>query len=148
MPSSLNRHHNWEGGLAEHCLGVYDRLSITGEKLPRDSKIITAILHDICKVRKIYKNKNGKWMERKEEELYYPGHGLRSVKVLEKLGLDLTSEERRAIRWHMGGWKIHEKPHQVIRDFYATKKSELWRQLYNADRYDAGHNAKERHNPR
>ena len=22
-PSSINRHHNWKGGLAEHCLGVY-----------------------------------------------------------------------------------------------------------------------------
>lgn len=143
MPSSLHRHHNWEGGLAQHCMGVYDRLSKTGENLPEDSKIITSFLHDICKVRKLYKNKNGEWKERNEEELHIPGHGDRSVKILEKLGLMLTPEEKRAIRWHMGGWKIGEKSKEEIRDFFATKKSDLWRLLHNADRYDASHNPNE-----
>lgn len=23
VPSSVNRHHNWRGGLAQHCLGMY-----------------------------------------------------------------------------------------------------------------------------
>lgn len=140
IPSSLRRHHNWEGGLAQHCLGVYDRLKKTGEDLPEDSKIITSFLHDICKARKIYKDKKGKWSERKEDELNIPGHGKRSVKILEKLGLDLTQEEKRAIRWHRGGWKIGEKSKEEIRDFFVTKKSDLWRLLHNADRYDAGHN--------
>ena len=141
IPSSLNRHHNWPGGLAQHCLGVYDRLSKTGEKLPVDSVIITSFLHDICKARKIFKDKKGEWRERKDDELHIPGHGYRSVKILENLGLDLTSEEKRAIRWHMGGWKIGEKPKEEIRDFFATKKSDLWRLLHNADRYDASHNS-------
>lgn len=142
MPSSLHRHHNWEGGLAQHCLGVYHRLLKTGENLPNDSKIITSFLHDICKARKIYKDENGEWKERKEEELHIPGHGFRSVKILEKLGLDLTPEEKSAIRWHMGGWKIGERPKDEIRDFFVTKKSDLWRLLHNADRYDASHNSK------
>ena len=141
MPSSLHRHHNWTGGLAQHCLGVYDRLSKTGEKLPEDSKIITSFLHDICKARKIYKDKDGEWKERKEEELKMPGHGNRSVKILEKLGLNITPDEKGAIRWHMGGWKIGEKSKEEIRDFFATKKSDLWRLLHNADRYDASHNS-------
>lgn len=140
IPSSLHRHHNWEGGLAQHCLGVYDRLSKTGEELPKDSVVITSFLHDICKARKIYKDKKGNWRKRKEEELHIHGHGNRSVKILEKLGLSLTPEERRAIRWHMGGWKIKERPKEEIRDFFATKKSDLWRLLHNADRYDACHN--------
>lgn len=140
MPSSLRRHHNWEGGLAQHCLGVYDRLSATGKNLAEDSKIITSFLHDICKVRKIYKDKNDEWKERKEDELHIHGHGSRSTKILEKLGLELTPEEKRAIRWHMGGWKIGERPKDEIRDFFATKKSDLWRLLHNADRYDASHN--------
>lgn len=139
MPSSIHRHHNWEGGLAQHCLGVYDRLSKTGKELPENSKIITSFLHDICKARKIYKDKNGEWRERKEEDLHIRGHGSRSVKILEKLGLELTPEEKRAIRWHMGGWKIGEKSKDEIRDFFATKKSDLWRLLHNADRYDASH---------
>lgn len=141
MPSSLHRHHNWEGGLTQHCLGVYERLSKTGEDLPEDSKIITSFLHDICKARKLYKDKNGEWRERKEDELHIAGHGNRSVKILEKLGLDMTSEEKRAIRWHMGGWKIGERSKEEIRDFFATKKSDLWRLLHNADRYDASHNS-------
>lgn len=141
IPSSFNRHHNWEGGLAQHCLGVYERLSKTGEDLPETSKIITSFLHDICKAKKIYKDKNGDWKERKEEELTFKGHGSRSVKILEKLNLDLTSEEKSAIRWHMGGWKIGEKSKDEIRDFFATKKSDLWRLLHNADRYDANHNS-------
>lgn len=141
VPSSLHRHHNWNGGLAQHCLGVYDRLSNTGEQLPSDSVIITSCLHDICKARKIYKDKNGEWRERKEDELHIPGHGNRSVKILEKLGLVLSPEEKRSIRWHMGGWKIGEKSKEEIRDFFTTKKSDLWRLLHNADRYDASHNS-------
>lgn len=141
MPSSLNRHHNREGGLAQHCLGVYERLSKTGEELPENSKIITSFLHDICKARKLFKDKNGEWMERKEDELHIPGHGSRSVKILENLGLFLTPEEKRAIRWHMGGWKIGERSKEEIRDFFATKKSDLWRLLHNADRYDAAHDS-------
>ena len=142
MPSSLHRHHNWEGGLAQHCLGVYNRLKETGKDLKNENIILTSFLHDICKLGKIYKDDNGHWMERCEEELKIPGHGGRSVKILENLGLMLTPDEKRAIRWHMGGWKIGEKSKEEIRDFFATKKSDLWRLLYNADRYDASHNEK------
>ena len=140
MPSSLHRHHNWEGGLAQHCLGVYDRLLKTGEELPQDSRIITSLLHDICKVGKIYKEKNGEWKERTEGELQISGHGDRSVKILGNLGLELSPEEKQAIRWHMGGWKIGERPKEEIKDFFATKKSDLWLLPHNADRYDAAHN--------
>ena len=142
MPSSISRHHNWKGGLPQHCLGVYDRLSTTGDSLPSDSRIITSFLHDICKVGKICKDKDGNWEERKDEELEIPGHGSRSVKILENLRFQLTPEEKGAIRWHMGGWKIGEKKKGEIRDFFATKKSDLWRLLHNADRYDASHNGK------
>ena len=135
IPSSLHRHHNWTGGLAQHCLGVYDRLCTTGEHLPEDSKIITALLHDICKARKIYKNSNGKWAERPDHELHYKGHGWRSVKLLEKTcGLKLTPPERNAIRWHMGGYKL---PKEELREFFANKNNDLWRLLLNADRFDA-----------
>lgn len=140
MPSSLHRHHNWEGGLAQHCLGVYDRLRKTGENLNDDSIILTSMLHDICKIGKIYKEENGEWNEKREDELQIPGHGDRSVKLLDNIGLDLTEEEKKAIKWHMGGWKIGEKPKEDIKDFFITKKSDLWRLLHNADRYDASHN--------
>lgn len=139
IPSSLRRHHNWEGGLAQHILGVYERLLKTGASLPKESIILTSLLHDVCKAGKIYKDSEGEWKERKDEELSIPGHGDRSVKILENLGLNLNPEEKGAIRWHMGGWKIVERPKDEIKDFFATKKSDLWRLLHNADRYDASH---------
>lgn len=135
VPSSLRRHHNWEGGLAQHCLGVYDRLKATGQDLPEDSVAITALLHDICKVRKLHKDGAGHWTERSDDELHYKGHGSRSVRLLEKTcGLRLTDDERGAIRWHMGGYML---PREETRDFFANKNNRLWRLLHNADRYDA-----------
>lgn len=139
IPSSLSRHHNWEGGLAQHCLGVYDRLNKTGESLPQDSVIIVSLLHDICKAGKIYRNEGeSEWHQRNEEDLQIPGHGNRSVKILEDLcGLELSDQEKNAIRWHMGGYNLSK---EEIRDYYRNKNSDLWRLLYNADRYDASHN--------
>lgn len=134
MPSSLSRHHNWPGGLVQHCLGVHDRLKVTGEKLPLDSLVITSLLHDICKVGKLYRDENGKWRERPDEQLHFKGHGMRSVNLLEKYGLRLSPDERNAIRWHMGGYNLSK---DEVRDFFANKKNELWRLLYNADRYNA-----------
>ena len=58
-PSSINRHHNWRGGLAQHCLCVYLTSKEHGEGLPEDSLIITGLLHDICKARKLYYDENG-----------------------------------------------------------------------------------------
>ena len=135
VPSSLRRHHNWPGGLAQHCLGVYDRLKATGDGLPEDSMILTALLHDICKLRKIYKDSNGQWKERPDHELHYKGHGTRSVKLLENTcGLQLTPDERKAIRFHMGGYNL---PKEDLREYFANKNNSLWRLLMNADRYNA-----------
>lgn len=141
MPSSLHRHHNWEGGLVQHCLGVYDRMLHTGETLEPRSVVVTSCLHDVCKTGKIYRDSNGNWREKSDEELDIKGHGSRSVKLLENLGFPLTEEENRAIRWHMGGWKVTERPREEVRDFFATKRSDLWRVLHNADRYDASHHS-------
>lgn len=138
IPSSLSRHHNWTGGLAQHCLGVYDRLKKTGEDLPQDSIAIVSLLHDICKARKFYRNRHGDWAERRDDELHYKGHGNRSVKLLENTcGLHLTQAERNAIRWHMGGYNL---PKEEMREFYANKNNDLWRLLYNADRFNASKN--------
>ncbi len=53
-PSSVCRHHNWRGGLAEHCLGVYKIASELNNELPHESLVIAGILHDICKATKLY----------------------------------------------------------------------------------------------
>ena len=140
VPSSLNRHHNWRGGLAQHALGVYDRLEKTGGELPEESRIITSLLHDICKARLYYYDNEGNLCQRDPSELHISGHGARSVRLLENCGLELTEEEKGAIRWHMGGYNLDKSE---LRDFFRNKNNELWRLHYNADRYDASHNDKQ-----
>jgi hypothetical protein len=55
-PSSTQYHGNYDGGLADHSLNVYDSLTllhkeyVEGKGYPIDSLIIVALLHDLCKV--------------------------------------------------------------------------------------------------
>lgn len=66
------------------------------------------------------------------------GHGYRSVKLLELCGLELTDDERRAIRWHMGGHHAHGDEEGV--DLDLARQSQLWSVIKSADRTDAsGH---------
>lgn len=131
-PSSVCRHHNWKGGLAEHCLGVYRIASKLNDKMPHDSIVIAGILHDICKASKLYYDEDGNIQRR---HTHIKGHGRRSVKILEKCGLLLTEDERLAIRWHMGGHHASEKEQdEVIR----ARQNELWKIIHKADKLDAG----------
>lgn len=119
-PASTKYHGSYEGGLLQHSLDVYDSLyevlkmkQFSKMNINKESIIICALLHDICKTNfyKIYEKnvKNeitGKW----EKENYYKiedsepyGHGEKSVMLIEK-HMRLTDEERYAIRWHMGGF--------------------------------------------
>ena len=115
-PSSTRFHGNWESGLLEHSLKVYEILK---EKIknspieidvPEDTLIIVPLLHDICKTNfyktdyRNAKNDLGVW----EKVPYYTiddtipyGHGEKSVMMLTEY-IKLTSEEKYAIRWHMG----------------------------------------------
>ena len=126
-PASTKHHLNFEGGLMEHSMNVYDMaMALRGpivamkpekeEKLAEKSIIIAALLHDICKAN-IYKkakkwNKNdlGQWEQHDAYETDYSrmpvGHGEKSVIMLLSLGLKLTLDETVAIRWHMGAWDL------------------------------------------
>lgn len=131
--SSLNRHHNWLGGLAQHCLGVYKIAQKHSEGLPQDSVIIAAILHDICKAGMLAFNPNGKPCSRK---VHIPGHGNRSVKLLEKVcNFKLTDDERRAIRWHMRG--LYHTSEYAQHDLDQAHQSRLWQIVHDADHKDA-----------
>lgn len=124
-PSSANNHSNYEGGLLDHSLLVYtlamryrDALIETkpdlAERLPVESVIISALLHDICKTcfyKKTWKSRKNKetglWesYEGYEIEDSFPiGHGEKSVIMLQNFGLKLTPDEMLAIRFHMGAW--------------------------------------------
>ncbi len=106
-PASTRFHGNFEGGLLEHSMKVYEILKTKVED--NDSVKIVALLHDICKTNfyKIdYRNvkNNGVW----EQVPYYTvedtipyGHGEKSVMMISEF-IKLTPEEKYAIRWHMG----------------------------------------------
>jgi len=106
-PASTRYHGNWEGGLLEHSMKVYEILKTKTED--SDSVKIVGLLHDICKTnyyKTDYRNAkvNGVW----EQVPYYTvednipfGHGEKSVMMLSEF-IKLTPEEKYAIRWHMG----------------------------------------------
>ena len=115
-PASTRFHGSYEGGLLEHSMKVYEILSYKIKNnvidlfVPEDTIIITALLHDICKVNfykvdyRNAKNSRGEW----EKVPYYTvddtipyGHGEKSVMMISEY-IKLTSEEKYAIRWHMG----------------------------------------------
>ena len=126
-PASTVHHLNYEGGLLVHSLNVYDMaVAIRGaiiamkpkmaEKLPEQSLIIAALLHDTCKAN-IYKrtkkwNLGNSWRPQLVETYTTDysqmpvGHGEKSVIMLLSLGLKLTLDETVAIRWHMGAWDL------------------------------------------
>ena len=115
-PASTKFHGDYEGGLLEHSLKVYDilcgKVKNPGIELnvSEDTIKIVALLHDICKVNfykidyRNAKNALGVW----EKVPYYTiedtipyGHGEKSVMMLTEY-IKLTGEEKYAIRWHMG----------------------------------------------
>ena len=98
-PSSVDRHHNWLGGLAQHSLGTCRRALEVCRGVDRESVIIAALLHDICKASKLYYGADG-CIHRRSTSI--KGHGYRSVALLRREGLELTRDEWVAIRWHMG----------------------------------------------
>ena len=108
-PASTKYHGNYEGGLLEILVQKVQNspIEIT---TPAESLILIALLHDICKVNfykvdyRNAKNEFGEW----EKVPYYTiedtipyGHGEKSVMMLTEY-IKLTSEEKYAIRWHMG----------------------------------------------
>lgn len=115
-PASTRFHGSREMGLLEHSMKVYEILKHKVEnciekiEVSEDTLKIVALLHDICKVNyykvdyRNAKNSFGEW----EKVPYYTvddtipyGHGEKSVMMLTEY-VKLTSEEKYAIRWHMG----------------------------------------------
>ncbi len=115
-PASSAYHCNYEGGLCQHSLNVYNRLKeLTGKD--DDTIKIVSLLHDICKIGayELYyrniKDVRGEWTsvpayKTKKSTLPY-GHGEKSVYMLQGF-IKLTREEAMAIRWHMGAYEPKE----------------------------------------
>ncbi len=143
-PASTRFHGNYEGGLLEHSMKVYEILK---EKVKtccidipatEDTLKIIALLHDICKVNfykvdyRNAKNERGEW----EKVPYYTvedtipyGHGEKSVMMITEY-IKLTSEEKYCIRWHMG----YSEPKEVYNTLNAAfKKYPLALLLFESD---------------
>ena len=111
-PASTKHQGSYEGGLAEHSLNVYKRLTarnVIGDMgMKRESTELVALLHDVCKIDR-YLPETGEdgsitgWKYNTDVALPV-GHGERSVILIQQRGLTLTLEEITAIRWHMGGF--------------------------------------------
>ena len=119
-PASTRYHGNYEGGLCEHSLNVYDCLcdilarprvrETYGISYSDESVAIAALLHDLCKVNfyktsfRNVKNEEGRWESMPyytiEDTLPY-GHGEKSVYIASGY-MRLTRDEAFAIRYHMG----------------------------------------------
>lgn len=157
-PASTRFHSCHEGGLVEHSLNVadclldklndpvwVDRLGEVG----RESIIIAALLHDICKSnyyavemknKKIYSD-HGKKSDSAgrydwetvpgytvDDKIPY-GHGEKSVMMIEEF-IKLKPIERYAIRWHMGFTEAKENWNTLS---LAIKKYPLVLAIFEAD---------------
>jgi len=143
-PASTRFHGDFAGGLVEHSLKVYEILVQkvkTASKpieVSEDTLKIVALLHDICKANfykvdyRNAKNALGVW----EKVPYYTvddtipyGHGEKSVMMITEY-MKLTSEEKYAIRWHMG----YTEPKELYNTIGAAyKKYPLALLVFEAD---------------
>ena len=93
-PASTRFHGAYKGGLLEYSLNVYDELNRLLQVYPEikvsyDTVIISALLHDLCKVnmysteQRNRKNQNGQWESYDaftiDEKLCFGGHGSKSL---------------------------------------------------------------------
>ncbi len=114
-PASTRFHGNYEGGLCEHSVNVYEELvrllrAYPEIKVTAETATIVTLLHDLCKIG-CYKQElrnqkvGGVWVQRPvyvfDEDFCYGGHGSKSVYLIQK-HMALTDVEAVAINCHMG----------------------------------------------
>lgn len=133
-PASTRFHGNYEGGLCEHSLNVYNNLKeylarpytkkLFSNEYSEESIAIVALLHDLCKMNcyktsyRNTKNEAGQWVKvpyfEFDDNLPY-GHGEKSVYIISGF-MKLTREEAFAIRYHMG-FSTTDDPRNVGKAF-------------------------------
>lgn len=142
-PASAGHHLNVAGGLVEHslntcksALAIWEGMKTLNPSLekstPKDSVIIAALLHDVCKsdvyFRTVKQKKNkatGTWEESEGYKVSYKnfpmGHGEKSVIMILPF-MELTDAEMLAIRWHMGAWSIDKSNYEEVRNYDTACK--------------------------
>lgn len=125
-PASTKFHGNYEGGLCEHSIHVWEELvrllkAYPEVKATAETVAIVSLLHDLCKIG-CYKQElrntkvNGVWVQRPvyvfQEDFCYGGHGSKSVYLIQKY-MPLNDEEAVAINCHMGAWDRNPTDYSV-----------------------------------
>ena len=114
-PASTRYHSNYQGGLCEHSVHVWEELvrllhSYPEIKTTAETAAIITLLHDLCKIgcyktEMRNKKENGIWKSVPtyvfKEDFCFGGHGSKSVYLIQKY-MPLTDEEAVAINCHMG----------------------------------------------
>ncbi len=154
-PASSTQHLNYDGGLVEHSLNVYDMAVMLREQiiarrpdleklLPTESIIIASLLHDVCKAdiyRKVMRRRKdaiGTYEEYQAYEVDYSnlpiGHGEKSVIMILRSGMYLEDDEVIAIRWHMSAWDLPFQSFELSKSLnVARDKSPLCSLIHTAD---------------
>ena len=117
-PASTMYHGNYEGGLCDHSINVFDELkkldAFYGTGLSIETLAIVALFHDLCKAnfysigsRNVKDDATGRWEKKPfykvDEKFPFGGHGSKSLFAVQYY-MALTYEEAAAINCHMGPW--------------------------------------------
>jgi len=146
-PASTRYHLARPGGLAEHSLNVLRllraKVEYFGLEVPDETLVICGLGHDFAKIG-IYVTENrrvregGQWFDRTvyvvKDQLPL-GHGEKSVIMLQNL-IQLTDDEKIAIRWHMGASDPSTQYYPGKYAFEEAQKNKLAVLLNTAD-YEA-----------
>ena len=119
-PASSRFHGSYEGGLAVHCLRVYELMEASvgsykldekasyGQmpiKLKPENIIIATLLHDVCKIGAYVRTKKDDgWTNNRNKD---KGHAKLSIFRIKKY-IELEKIEEMMIRFHMGVYGLFE----------------------------------------
>lgn len=139
-PASSKYHLNVEGGLYLHsknvmklCYKQYNMFKNLGleYEISKESIILCALHHDLCKVNTYkkdkvwYKDEENKWQYYigwKVDEPDLLGHGAKSLSIVQDY-IQLTLEEKQAILYHMGSYDNNNQ--EVMKVFNINKFAEI-----------------------
>ena len=152
-PSSTMFHGNHEGGLLDHVMTVLQfslhNFNYVVKQKPeleylRESVVICALFHDLCKVGKYVLKKKwtkdesqNRWKEYTgyDVETKLPlGHGELSLYLLSRY-VRLTDAEAMAVRWHMGEFEpsVHFKGSEQYYAYFQAAEHPLVRIIHCSD---------------
>ena len=139
-PASTKYHGNYDGGLCEHSIDVYE-MAVRLEEMYREeirkrylvlnrpydrerfmeSLTIAALFHDLCKVNFYKVRTTGRNVSYAvDEQLPFGGHGSKSVYVLSKYLKDIRDEEAIAINCHMGFSRANDSTISIGESFHFS----------------------------